>query len=155
MSVTVGQRAPDIRLTSSAGGELSLADLAGKVVVLYFYPKDDTPGCTKEACAFRDLHGDLVAAGATVLGVSSDNLKSHARFVTKYNLNFILLSDPDRALQDAFGVWVEKKQYGRTYMGTERSTFLIDREGVVRQAWRKVKVDGHAEAVLAAVKALA
>lgn len=155
MSIEVGQKVPALRVPVSTGGELSLTELAGHLVVLYFYPKDDTPGCTKEACAFRDLNADIAAAGALVFGVSGDKISSHARFIGKYNLNFPLLSDPERQLQEAFGVWVEKKQYGRTYMGTERSTFLIDREGVLRQAWRKVKVDGHAEAVLAAVRALA
>lgn len=153
--VVEGQQAPEFRAASSTGGEVGLQDFRGKKnVVLYFYPKDDTPGCTKEACAFRDLRGDFEALDTVVLGVSKDGLPSHGRFQEKYGLTFPLLSDPDRRIIEAYDVWREKTMYGKPTLGVERATFLIDREGTIRRAWRKVKVDGHVEEVLAAAKAL-
>lgn len=150
-----GDPAPDVRAASGEGGEIALASFRGrKNVVVYFYPKDDTPGCTKEACAFRDRRGDFEAADTVVLGVSKDSLASHERFQQKYGLTFPLLADPERRVIEAFDVWREKKNYGKVSWGVERSTFLIDKEGTVRRAWRKVKVDGHADAVLAAARAL-
>lgn len=149
-----GAKAPDFTMPTDGGGEVSLAALAGKTVVLYFYPRDDTPGCTKEACAFRDLHPALEKLDAVVIGVSKDSIAAHDRFKAKYGLNFPLAADTDGAVCDAYGVWVEKNMYGRKSMGIERSTFLIDGTGTVRKIWRKVKVDGHAEAVKAAIDAL-
>ncbi|WP_372001157.1 peroxiredoxin [Tistrella mobilis] len=149
-----GAKAPDFTMPTDGGGEVSLAALAGKTVVLYFYPRDDTPGCTKEACAFRDLHPALEKLDAVVIGVSKDSVAAHDRFKAKYGLNFPLAADTDGAVCDAYGVWVEKNMYGRKSMGIERSTFLIDGTGTVRKIWRKVKVDGHAEAVKAAIDAL-
>ena len=154
MTLEVGQPAPDFTLATDGGGTVSLAALAGKTVVLYFYPKDDTPGCTREACAFRDLTPDFSAANAVVIGVSKDGAASHDRFKAKYQLPFILAADTDTALAQAYGVWIEKKNYGKTYMGLDRATFVIDGAGVVRAIWRKVKVDGHAEKVLAALAGL-
>ncbi len=150
-----GDIAPDFTLETDGGGTLALSSLRGRTVVLYFYPKDNTSGCTKEAEAFRDAHDDFAAAGAVIVGVSPDSVKSHDRFKEKLGLPFTLVADPDKRACEAYGVWVEKSMYGRKYMGVERSTFLIDGEGVVREAWRKVKVKGHAEAVLAAARALA
>lgn len=154
MPAEIGQPAPDFTAAASTGEQVSLSSLRGKPVVLYFYPKNDTPGCTKEACAFRDLGAEFAAAGAAIYGVSGDSLKSHDKFIQKYGLTFPLLSDADHTLHEAYGTWGEKKLYGKVSMGTVRSTFLIDAEGVIRGVWRKVKVDGHVEAVLAAVKAL-
>jgi peroxiredoxin Q/BCP len=122
--------------------------------VLYFYPKDDTPGCTKEACAFRDAEPDFAGIDAAIVGVSRDDTKKHAKFRDKYDLNFPLVSDVDGAICEAYGTWVEKNMYGRKFMGIERATFLIDETGVVREIWRKVKVPGHAEAVLEAARSL-
>jgi peroxiredoxin Q/BCP len=136
------------------GGRVSLSDLLGRKVVLYFYPKDDTPGCTKEAEGFRDALADFAVAGAEVIGVSRDSVAQHDKFKAKYALPFSLASDEDGAVCAAYGTWIEKKNYGRTYMGIERSTFLIDGEGVVRGIWRKVKVKGHVEAVLERTRAL-
>ena len=150
--VEEGRPAPDFELTSDSGETVSLESLRGKPVVLYFYPKDDTPGCTKEACAFRDRRADLAAHGATVLGVSPDGVASHAAFRDKYALSFPLLADPDHAVAEAYGAWREKQQYGRRYHGIQRSTFLIDGDGVVRKAWKKVDVQGHDEQVLAALE---
>ena len=154
MSVEVGDKAPDFNLPSDGGGKISLKALRGKKIVLYFYPKDDTPGCTTEACAFRDALPDFSKVKATIIGVSKDDVKSHDRFKKKYDLPFPLLSDEDGKLVKAFGVWVEKSMYGRKYMGIDRSTFLIDEKGVVRGVWRKVKVNGHAEEVLEAAEKL-
>lgn len=154
MSVEVGDKAPDFNLPSDGGGKISLKSLRGKKIVLYFYPKDDTPGCTTEACAFRDSLPDFSKVKATIIGVSKDDVKSHDRFKKKYDLPFPLLSDEDGKLVKAFGVWVEKSMYGRKYMGIDRSTFLIDEKGVVRGVWRKVKVNGHAEEVLEAAEKL-
>ena len=149
-----GAAAPDFSLPADDGQTYRLSDLRGKVVVLYFYPKDDTPGCTKEACAFRQSKGALTRVGAVVLGVSKDTVASHGTFVAKYGLNFPLLSDPDHAMQEAYGVWQEKKRYGRSYMGTVRTTYLIDTKGRIAKVFPNVKVDGHAQAVLDALKAL-
>jgi peroxiredoxin Q/BCP len=153
-SPKAGDAAPSFDLPDGAGGRVSLASLQGKPVVLYFYPKDDTPGCTREACAFRDLKAEFDKAGATILGVSPDGPASHEKFTGKYALTFPLLSDPDHKVAEAYGVWGEKKNYGRTYMGITRATFLIDGQGKVAKVWPKVKVDGHADAVLEAVRAL-
>src|SRR5512137_564960 len=149
-----GKKAPEFELASSEGGEVSLKDLKGKTVVLYFYPKDDTPGCTREACAFRDSQGALKKQGVVVLGVSGDSLASHEKFRTKYKLNFPLLSDPDKAVAKKYGAWGEKVLYGKKTVGMIRSTFVIDGEGAVRKVFPRVKVDGHAEQVMEAVKAL-
>ncbi|OHC73458.1 MAG: alkyl hydroperoxide reductase [Rhodospirillales bacterium RIFCSPLOWO2_01_FULL_65_14] len=154
MTVKVGDKAPGFKLPQDGGGELSLKELKGKAVVLYFYPKDDTPGCTMEAQAFRDRVKDFKKAGAVVVGASKDSVKRHDNFKAKHKLPFALVSDADGALCAAYGVWVEKKLYGRAYMGIERATFLIDGKGVVREAWRNVKVKGHADAVLDAVRKL-
>lgn len=154
MTVDIGDAAPDFTAATDGGGAVSLASLKGKTVVLYFYPKDDTPGCTTESIGFRDALADFEAAGAVLLGVSKDSVKKHDKFKAKYELNFPLLSDEDGALCEAYGVWVEKSMYGRKYMGIDRSTFIIDGAGNIRHAWRKVKVPGHVDAVLAAVKTL-
>lgn len=154
MSLQVGDVAPDFTLPSDADGEITLSALRGKPVVLYFYPKDNTPGCTTEACDFRDRMERVQAAGATVLGVSPDSLRKHGNFRKKFELNFPLLTDAEKAVHEAYGVWQEKKMYGRTYMGTVRSTFLIDGDGVIRQIWSKVRVKGHADAVIEALEAL-
>ena len=155
MVVEEGKKAPAFELPASTGGMISLADYVGKQnIVLYFYPKDSTPGCTTEACSFRDNQAEIKKLGAVVLGVSPDSLKSHDKFIEKQSLNFPLLADEDRAVCEAYGVWVEKSMYGRKYMGVERSTFLIDKKGKVAKVWRKVKVNGHTEEVLEALKAL-
>ena len=145
---------PSFSAAATGGESISSSALKGKKVVLYFYPKDSTPGCTTEAQQFRDLHAKFVKAGAVILGVSRDSLKSHENFKAKQELPFELLSDPDEALCNAFGVIKMKNMYGKQVRGIERSTFLIDAKGVLRQEWRAVKADGHAEAVLEAVKAL-
>ncbi len=154
MSIAEGDTVPDFALPTDAGGTLTAADLCGATTVLYFYPRDDTSGCTKQAEAFRDADAAYAAAGVRVIGVSPDSVASHDKFKAKHGLGFALVSDPDKVLAQAFGVWVEKSMYGRKYMGIERSTFLIDAAGVVRKVWRKVKVPGHAAAVLAAAGAL-
>lgn len=151
MTVDVGQRAPDFELQEDGGGTVSLKELRGRKVVLYFYPKDDTPGCTKEACAFRDAQQGFEARDAVIVGVSPDPVDRHAKFRKKYGLPFRLGSDPDHAAAEAYGVWVEKNMYGKKYMGVERSTFLIDESGEVAAVWRKVKVPGHVDDVLAAI----
>ena len=152
--VDVGEKAPEFSMATDGGGTVSLTGLKGRKVVLYFYPKDDTPGCTKEACAFRDAMPDFSGIDAEIIGVSKDPVAKHDKFKAKYDLPFTLASDEESYVCEKFGVWVEKNMYGRKYMGIERATFLIDGEGVVRNVWRKVKVPGHAEAVLEAVKAL-
>jgi peroxiredoxin Q/BCP len=152
--IAEGKKAPEFTLASSEGGDVRLKDLRGKVVVLYFYPKDDTPGCTREACAFRDSQAALKRKGVVVLGVSGDSLASHERFKAKYSLNFPLLSDADKAVAKKYGAWGEKVLYGKKTVGMIRSTFVIDGEGVVRKVFPRVKVDGHAEQVLEVIKAL-
>ena len=146
-----GDKAPALSATLSDGSMLDLAS-PGKPTVLYFYPKDDTSGCTREAQEFTELAGDFAKAGARVVGISRDPMKKHDKFIAKYELKVPLASDEDGAISDAFGTWVEKSMYGRKYMGMERATFLIGKDGRVEKAWRKVKVPGHAAEVLAAVK---
>jgi thioredoxin-dependent peroxiredoxin len=153
MAVEEGKAAPAFSLESTEGKKLSLGDLKGKKVVLYFYPKDNTSGCTKEACAFRDIHPGFTKAGAVVLGVSPDDVKSHAKFRGKFDLPFTLLADPDHAVAEKYGVWKEKSMYGKKYMGIERSTFVIDSAGKIERIFRKVKVEGHEVEVMEAVKA--
>jgi peroxiredoxin Q/BCP len=148
------KKLPDLTLPASGGKDISLKDLKGKAVVLYFYPKDNTPGCTQEGIDFRDLHKDFTKAGAVLLGVSRDSVRSHDNFVDKYKLTFPLLSDGEEKLCKAFDVIVEKSLYGRKYMGVDRSTFLFDKAGALKREWRGVKVKGHAAEVLDAVKAL-
>lgn len=150
----VGNPAPDFTLPRDGGGEITLSDLKPKAVVLYFYPKDDTPGCTKEAIAFTDHLADFDAAGAVIIGVSKDPVAKHDKFIAKHDLKVALVSDEESDVCERYGVWVEKNMYGKKYMGIERATFLIDGTGNIAQAWRKVKVPGHAEAVLDAVKSL-
>ncbi len=152
MILSPGDKAPHFSLPASTGETISLSEAAGRRVVLYFYPKDDTPGCVKEACSFRDANDELRAAGVEVLGVSADSLKSHQRFVDKYELNFPLLSDEEKTVSTAYGAWGEKTAWGKTTVGMRRMTFLIDEEGVIRKVWPKVRPEGHAEEVLKAVK---
>ena len=149
-----GDTAPQFELPRDGGGTLSLAELKGKKVVLYFYPRDDTPGCTKEAIAFTEELDKFEAAGALILGVSRDTVAKHDKFRDKHGLKVALLADEDGAVCEAYGVWVEKSMYGKTSMGIERATFLIDQAGKIARVWRKVKVPGHAEAVLDAAKTL-
>jgi thioredoxin-dependent peroxiredoxin len=149
-----GQKAPDFSLPSSAGGEQSLKALRGRPVVLYFYPKDDTPGCTREACAFRDTQAAIKKEGAVVLGVSPDSPASHDKFKAKYKLNFPLLADVDKSVAKKYGAFGEKLMYGRKVVGMIRSTFVIDGQGVVRKVFPRVRVDGHAEQVLEALSGL-
>jgi peroxiredoxin Q/BCP len=153
MSLT-GQPAPNFTLPRDGGGEVTLADMRPKKVVLYFYPKDDTPGCTKEAIGFTEAADAFAAEDAVVIGVSKDTVGKHDRFVAKHSLGVILVSDAESDVCERYGVWVEKSMYGKTYMGIERATFLIDGEGTIVNEWRKVKVPGHVEAVLDAVKSL-
>jgi peroxiredoxin Q/BCP len=145
-----GTTAPAFKTTDANGETVSLKDLRGQKVVLYFYPKDDTPGCTKEACSFRDEFATFKKRGITVLGVSPDNEKSHKKFETKYKLPFTLLADTDHAIAESYGVWGEKKFMGRTYMGVQRSTFLIDEKGKIKKVFEKVKPEDHASEVLEA-----
>jgi peroxiredoxin Q/BCP len=154
MTVAVGQPAPDFAMPTDGGGTVTRAGLAGKPFVLYFYPKDDTSGCTKEACGFRDALPEFGKLGAAVIGVSRDSVASHDKFKKKYDLNFTLASDEKTDVSERYGVWVEKSMYGKKYMGLERATFLVDGQGIVRGIWRKVKVDGHVAAVAQALKAL-
>lgn len=147
----VGDKAPDFHLPADDGRTYSLGGLRGKKIVLYFYPKDDTPGCTKEACSFRDNLARVTAKEAVVLGVSRDNVASHEKFRHKFHLNFPLLADVDGKVTEAYGVWKEKSNYGRTYWGIERTTFLIDEKGRISRIWPRVKVDGHTDEVLAAL----
>ncbi len=153
-SVGAGDPAPEFTLSATGGRTVSLAVLRGRPVVVYFYPKADTPGCTREACGFQEALGQLGGVGLTVIGISRDGVPALERFAAKYGLHFPLASDADIAVAKAYGVWVEKTMYGRTSMGLERSTFLIDPAGRIARVWRKVKVDGHAAAVLEAVRAL-
>ena len=154
MNVEIGKAAPDFTMATDGGGKVSLSKLTGKPVVLYFYPKDNTSGCTTEACDFRDAMADFGKLKAAVIGVSKDSAKSHDGFKAKQKLNFTLASDEDGKVCAAYGAWIEKSMYGRKYMGIDRSTYLIDAKGIVRQIWRKVKVPGHVDEVLAALKAL-
>jgi peroxiredoxin Q/BCP len=149
-----GDPAPDFDLETDTG-RVRLSDLKGRIVVLYFYPKDDTPGCTKEAIGFSEKRAEFEALGATVVGVSKDSAKSHGKFREKYGLDLVLGSSPDNEMLERYGVWIEKSMYGRTYMGIDRATFLIDAQGLVRRVWRKVKVPGHADAVLEAARSVA
>ncbi len=149
--IDVGAVAPDFTLPTDGDGTLTLSDLRGQPVVLYFYPKDDTSGCTKEACGFRDALPDFDKLKTRVVGVSPDGVKKHDKFKEKYDLPFTLVADEEKSACEAYGVWVEKSMYGRKYMGVERSTFLIGPDGKIQAAWRKVKVPGHVDAVLKAL----
>ncbi len=150
----ISQPAPNFTLPVTGGGDVSLSDLRGQAVVLYFYPRDDTPGCTKEAIGFSEHLARFDAAGARVFGISRDTMAKHDKFTAKYDLNVPLLTDEDGAMCEAYGVWVEKNMYGKKSMGIERATYLIDKDGNIAQIWRKVKVPGHVEEVLDAVQAL-
>lgn len=154
-ALKVGDKAPSFRLSDDTGKTVALKDFAGKALVLYFYPKDDTPGCTQESCDFRDNLNRLTASGAAVAGLSADSVASHAKFKAKHGLNFPLLSDPEHEALSAYGVWQEKSLYGRKFMGIVRSTFVIDGKGVIRAVFPKVSVTGHVDEVLAVVKDLA
>lgn len=149
-----GDKAPEVSLPDDQGNQVSLADFKGKKVVLYFYPKDDTPGCTTEAKDFRDLKAEFDASGAVILGVSKDSVKKHDKFKCKYELSFPLLSDEEGDVCERYGVWVEKNMYGKKYMGIQRATFLINASGVIEKIWPKVSVTGHAEEVLSVVKSM-
>ncbi len=153
-SIVEGSKAPAFSLPTDGGGKMALKDLKGKKVVLYFYPKDDTSGCTKQAIAFTEAGDGFEDAGAVIIGVSKDSVEKHDKFKAKHDLGITLASDEDGEVLEKYGVWVEKSMYGKKYMGIERSTFLIDDKGVVRQVWRKVRVPGHVEAVLEAARAL-
>ncbi|MCI4662974.1 MAG: peroxiredoxin [Neomegalonema sp.] len=152
--ITPEMAAPDFSLPRDGGGTVTLSALRGKKVVLYFYPKDDTSGCTKQAIAFSEQIEDFAAAGAIIIGVSRDGVSKHDKFIAKHDLKIPLAADEDGSVCESYGVWVEKSMYGKKYMGIERSTFLIDTEGMVKQVWRKVKVPGHVEKVLQAVRDL-
>jgi thioredoxin-dependent peroxiredoxin len=154
MSLSIGTRAPDFFLPATDGREISLEGLKGRKAALYFYPKDDTSGCTLEAQNFQALKAEFLASDTEIIGISPDGLKSHDKFRDKYGLDFTLASDEATAMLQAYGVWVEKSMYGRKYMGVERTTVLIDRDGIIAQVWSKVKVPGHAEEVLRATQAL-
>jgi len=154
MSLAIGAPAPDFTTPTDGGGSLSLSGLKGRKVVLYFYPKDDTPGCTKEACGFRDSLPDFSGIDATIIGISKDSVAKHDKFKEKFDLPFALASDEDGSVCEAYGTWIEKSMYGRKYMGIDRATFLIDETGVLRAEWRKVKVPGHVEEVLKAARSL-
>jgi peroxiredoxin Q/BCP len=149
-----GTKAPDFTLPADDGSKVKLSDLRGKPVVLYFYPRDDTPGCTREACSFRDRKSDMEQLGAAVLGVSPDNVASHQKFRDKHQLNFPLLADAEHKVAEKYGAWREKVRFGKKSMGIQRSTYLIDSAGVIRKVWKKVDVDGHDEQVLAALREL-
>src|SRR5215467_3428810 len=148
----VGQKAPDFTVMTDEGTKVKLSDFKGKKLVLYFYPKDDTPGCTKEACAFRDGIDEIKAKGAVVIGVSTDSVDSHKKFKSKFDLNFPLLADSDKKIVEAYGTWKEKSMYGKKYMGIERTTFVIDEQGKVSHIFPKVKVDQHYDEVVAALE---
>lgn len=153
MTLKIGDKVPAFR-GETADGPVSAKDLKGSPYVLYFYPRDDTPGCTIEACAFRDNLPKFTRLKAKVFGVSRDDLKSHAKFTDKFELPFTLISDADGSICESFGVWVEKKNYGKTYMGIERATYIVDGDGIIRHIWRNVKANGHAEEVLETLKNL-
>jgi peroxiredoxin Q/BCP len=148
----VGDKAPDFNVTDDSGKKVKLADFKGRKIILYFYPKDDTPGCTKEACNFRDGIDAIKEQGAVVLGVSTDSVESHKKFKSKFDLNFPLLADTDRKIVEGYGVWKEKSMYGKTYMGIERTTFIIDKAGKISHIFPKVKVDEHYDEVLEALE---
>ncbi|HEV3025464.1 MAG TPA: thioredoxin-dependent thiol peroxidase [Pirellulales bacterium] len=150
--IAEGSRAPEFTLAADNGAPVKLSALRGQVVVLYFYPRDDTPGCTREACAFRDTKSALTTLGAVVIGISTDDVASHERFRDKYSLNFPLLSDPDHRVAEKYGAWREKNMYGKKSMGIQRSTFLIDPEGKVARVWKKVNVDGHDAQIVEAIE---
>jgi peroxiredoxin Q/BCP len=150
--IAPGVAAPSFSMPRDGGGSVALSDFAGRTLVLYFYPKDDTSGCTKEAIGFTEKLAAFEAAGASVVGVSKDSVAKHDKFIAKHDLGVILASDEDGRVCEDYGVWVEKSMYGKTYMGIERATFVIDGDGVVRHVWRKVKVPGHVDAVLAALE---
>lgn len=152
-ALNIGDTAPDFTLPADGDRDVSLSDFKDKTVVVYFYPRDDTPGCTKQAIGFTERLGDFEAAGAVVIGISKDTVTKHDKFRDKHGLKVILASDADGDVTERFGVWVEKKMYGKTYMGIERSTFVINPDGTLKAIWRKVKVPGHVDAVLDAVKA--
>lgn len=152
--IEVGIKAPDFALKTDQGKQIKLGDYLGKPVVLYFYPKDDTPGCTKQACAFRDRKAELAALGTVVLGVSADSVESHVKFRDKFELNFPLLADTEHKVAEEFGAWREKNMYGKKSMGIQRSTFLIDLAGKVAKVWKRVQVEGHDNQVLQAVREL-
>ena len=151
----VGSKAPAFTMVSDSGKKMKLSDFKGQTVVLYFYPRDDTPGCTKEACAFRDSSKQLIDLGAVVLGVSPDDESSHAKFRDKFSLNFPLLADPDHSLAAAYGAWREKNMVGKKSMGVQRSTYIIAADGKIAKVWKKVSVDGHEAAVLEALREIA
>lgn len=152
--IEVGKKAPAFTLKDDSGKSVRLSDLKGTPVVLYFYPRDDTPGCTKEACAFRDRSDEIKSLGVRVLGVSPDSVESHQKFRDKYSLNFPLLADPEHKVAEKYGAWREKNMYGKKSMGVQRSTYLIDAEGKVTKVWKRVQVAGHDQAVIDAVQAL-
>jgi len=154
VTLSPGDKAPNFKLATDGGGTVSLADLKGNPFVLYFYPKDDTSGCTKEAIGFSEEHKKFEKLGISIVGVSKDSVTSHDKFKTKHKLKITLGSDPETKTAEAYGVWVEKSMYGRKYMGMDRATFLVDARGVIHDVWRRVKVPGHVEAVLAAAKSL-
>jgi peroxiredoxin Q/BCP len=150
--VEAGKKAPDFTLPADDGSKIKLSSLRGNPVVLYFYPRDDTPGCTREACAFRDRKKEMAKLGATVLGVSTDSVESHVKFRDKYNLNFPLLADTQHKVSEKYGAWREKVRFGKKSMGIQRSTFLIDADGKLQKVWKSVKVDGHDDQVIKALK---
>lgn len=154
MTLSKGDAAPNFTLPGNGGEDISLTQFKGKNVVLYFYPKDDTPGCTTEAKDFTALSADFAAENTVIIGMSKDTAAKHDKFIAKYDLSVLLASDEDGAVLEDYGVWVEKKMYGRTYMGIQRATFLIDKDGTIQEIWPKVKVKGHAEEVLNKVKEL-
>ena len=152
MSIQTGSIAPDFSLASSSGKTVSLSDFRGETVIVYFYPKDDTPGCTKEACSFRDTFDVLSDAGVTILGISPDSVESHNKFIEKFNLNFQLLSDPDKSTAKNYGAWGEKNMYGKIVVGMKRMSFLINPEGTVQHVWSKVKTESHGQDVLTLIQ---
>jgi thioredoxin-dependent peroxiredoxin len=152
MAIELGKQAPDFELLASNGEKVKLSDLKGESVVLYFYPKDMTPGCTTQACDFRDLHNDFAQLNCTIIGISPDPVGKHEKFIEKYNLPFLLLFDEDHHVSELYEVWKLKKNFGKEYMGIERSTFVIDKDGKIAKEWRKVKVKGHVEEALQYVK---
>ena len=154
MPLDVGDNAPEFTIATDGGGSFSLSEMKGYNVIIYFYPKDDTPGCTKEACGFRDMLPDFSDSSAKIIGISKDTVAKHDKFKSKYELPFLLGADLEGNVCEAYGTWVEKSMYGRQYMGIERATFLVDKKSVVRGIWRKVKVKGHVEEVLSAVQDL-